>query len=67
MENKITLPEKTAAILNNCNNRILQAEQNLKNMQAIGSDTLAAVAYAVGIENLDEWLFDIATMTFTKK
>ena len=67
MENKITLPEKTAAILNSCNNRILQAEQNLKNMQAIGSDTLAAVAYAVGIENLDEWLFDIATMTFTKK
>ena len=67
MENKITLPEKTAAILNNCNNRILQAEQNLKSLQAIGSDTLSAVAYAVGIENLEEWQFDFQTMTFTKK
>ena len=67
MENQITLPEKTAIILRNCNSRIAQAEQQLKSFQAIGSDTLSAIAYAVGIDNLDEWQFDFQTMTFNKK
>ena len=67
MENTITVPVKTAEILRNCNARIAQAEQTLKSMQAIGSDTLSAVAYALGVENIEEWQFDFQTMTFTKK
>ena len=67
MENTITVPVKTAEILKNCSARITQAEQTLKSMQAIGSDTLSAVAYALGIENLAEWEFNFETMTFTRK
>ena len=67
MENKITLPEKVAVILRNANMRISQAEQNLKSAQAIGSEILSASAYALGIENLEEWQFDFQTMTFTRK
>jgi predicted S18 family serine protease len=67
MENTIALPVKTANILCALNTRIAQAEQNLKSLQAMAGDTLSAVAYATGIENLDEWSFDFATMTFTKK